>query len=164
MTFQNADDVNFANDVAGLSVMMNNPNARQRFAQGNSNSNSNNNNNNRPSSSSSSYHHRCSHLIESTCRTTRFATQKGKTQSHHDVVVVVVVWKTTLSTKTNAMRVDANCAAKVDDNEKMQKRGCESSSSSSSSRRLVQDDDDEDDETECRFSERFFFLFRAGTK
>ena len=28
----------------------------------------------------------------------------------------------------------------------------------------VQDDDDEDDETECRFSERFFFLFRAGTK
>ena len=78
---------------------------------------------------------RCSHLIESTCRTTRFATQKGKTQSHHDVVVVV--WKTTLSTKTNAMRVDSNCAAKVDDNEKMQKRGCESSSSSSSSRRLA---------------------------
>ena len=28
----------------------------------------------------------------------------------------------------------------------------------------VQDDDDEDDETECRFRERFFFLFRAGTK
>ena len=59
MTFQNADDVNFADDVAGLSVMMNNPNARQKIcSQGNSTRILNNNNNNRPSSSSSSsYHH-----------------------------------------------------------------------------------------------------------
>ena len=50
MTFQNVNDVN--EELAGASVMMNNPNARQRFAPGNSGSNSNNNN--RPTSS---YHH-----------------------------------------------------------------------------------------------------------
>jgi len=54
MTFQNVNDVN--EELAGASVMMNNPNARQRFAQGNSSSNSNNNNN-RPSSSYHHHHH-----------------------------------------------------------------------------------------------------------
>ena len=50
--FQNADDVSDDDVAGGPSVMINNPNTRQRFALGNS-SNSNNNNN-RPSSS---YHH-----------------------------------------------------------------------------------------------------------
>ena len=54
MTFQNVNDVN--EELAGASVMMNNPNARQRFAPGNSSSNSNNNNN-RPSSSYHHHHH-----------------------------------------------------------------------------------------------------------